>query len=153
MLVLIHYSCQSYSEVLITMRCVTCISWSLNEWPVLSFFTTFYVCYSCFTVMWTFLVQTNTSVVGKIIYSKSKHNDSETKMHLWFDHWSCLPVSCCLIGEELESSHLCRTSSGSPCRLRSDVHCKPKCWEAFPSLGLLLENCLNLSIYGELMTK
>lgn len=54
--------------------------------------------------MWTFLVQINTSVVGKTIYSKN--NDSETKKDLCFDHPSCSPVRGCLIGEELQSSYL-----------------------------------------------
>lgn len=43
----------------------------------------------------------NTSVVGKTIYGKNKHNDSETKKDLCFDHPSYPPVSSCLIGKEL----------------------------------------------------
>lgn len=72
--------------------------------------------------MWTFLVQINTSVTGKSIYDKSKHNDSETKQDLCFDHPSYPPASCCLIGEELASSYLWRT--GRPYRLLFAVLCK-----------------------------
>lgn len=62
------------------------------------FFSTFHVCYSCFTIMWTFLVQINTSVVGKTIYGKKPHNDLETKKDVCFDNPSYPPVSWYLIG-------------------------------------------------------
>lgn len=132
MLILTYLSFKGYSGVLITTRCLGFLfNWVLTNDPYSSFLSTFYACY--WTIMWTFVVQITTSVAGKSIYGKNKHNDSETKENPCFDRPSCPPVSPCLRGEELQLSYFWRTESGCPYWLPFAVLCKPKCWEAFTS--------------------